>query len=429
MDFSSYKSFLRKEYPSAYEFLKQNSWKPVFFSESISLSSATHQQMKKIVQSLFHLKNREDYQKSLSIEVPSLALKNQKQDSVLMAYDFHLEKEIPKLIEVNTNASGFLLVNSLYQFKNLSYREAKENLKKSFQAEWEKFKEDKRKKCNVSKQKHADTNDIEKQKLMELKESKKDNESKKGNKNKEDYKDAIPQKTVLIDEDPLNQKMAIEFFMYKDFFTSMGWPVEICDSQSLKTDDKGFLYTPKGDKVDFVYNRSTDFYFEKHPHLVKAYLTGTCAISPNPREYYLLSDKNRLSDWSLQKDKWLELKQIKHNLLFSKILNSQNRDEIWKNRKKYFFKNSKGYSGKMAYRGSGLTHRKFNELYDLESKILVQEFIPAGKIKDSKGTEWKVDFRAYVYEDNIQQLTARSYQGQLTNFREKGSGFATILLK
>ena len=49
-----------------------------------------------------------------------------------------------------------------------------------------------------------------------------------------------------------------------------------------------------------------------------------------------------------------------------------------------------------------------------------------GQLKILKGTEWKTDFRAYVYENKIQQLTARCYQGQLTNFRQEGSGFACV---
>ena len=385
MEFSSYKSFLKTEYPSAYNFLKNRSWEPVFFSEFISLSSQTYKQMEKIVKSLFQLKNREDYQKSLSAKAPETAFKKQRQDSVLMAYDFHVEKGIPKLIEVNTNASGFLLVNSLSQLKSLPYKKAKEDLKKSFYKEWEKFKEGR---------------------------------SGSGRK--------VPQKTVLIDTDPLSQKMAVEFFMYKDFFQSMAWPFEICDSQSLKTDDRGNLYTSQGEKIDFVYNRSTDFYFENHPHLTKACLKETCAISPNPREYYLLSDKSRLCDWSLQKNEWTELKQIKNNLPFSEILNSQNKIKAWEDRKKYFFKVRKGHGGKLAYKGASLTRKKFDELYRL--KGLIQEFIPPSTFKDSKGQEWKLDFRVYVYEDQIQQLTARSYRGQLTNFSQEGSGFAVVVL-
>lgn len=377
---SSYKDFLKKEYPSAYDFIKDKSWRPIFFSESVSLPLTAYKQMDRVVKALFRLKNQKEYQVHLSKADSETALKQQEQDSVLMAYDFHLEKEQVKLIEVNTNASGFLLVNSLYQIRNLSYKKAKEDLKKSFQSEWKKF-----------------------------------------NKNQK-----LPKKVVLVDTSLFDQKMAIEFFMYKDFFQSMGWCLEICDSQSLKLDDQWNLCTEKGEKVDFVYNRCTDFYFEDHFPLKKAFLNGTCAISPHPREYYLLSDKDRLCDWTVQKEKHLELKQIKNHILHSEKLTLQNKEEVWKNRKKYFFKSRKSHGGKMVYKGSSLTNKKFNELCKIEA--LIQELSLPSKIKNSEDKEWKVDFRAYVYEDQIQQLAARCYQGQLTNFTEKGSGFSTVHL-
>ena len=218
---------------------------------------------------------------------------------------------------------------------------------------------------------------------------------------------------LLIDENPFEQKMALEFFMYKDFFQSMGWPLDICDSRALT-------------KADFIYNRCVDFYFENHPPLAEAFLKGTCAISPHPREYYLLSDKNRLCDWFSQKGIKPELKKIQSSLLRSEKVTAQNKEQIWKNRKKYFFKNLRGYGGKQAYRGAGLTHKKFKELY--ESKSLAQEFVSPLRIKNSKGEEWKVDFRTYVYEDKIQQLAARCYQGQITNFKQADSGFAAVEL-
>ena len=395
MDFLSYKNFLKDEYPSAYDFLQSHSWKSSFFPESVALSSKAYQKMEKVIQSLFLLKNKKDYLNSPSIKTPETALKSQSQNSVLMAYDFHIEKETPKLIEVNTNASGFLLVNSLYQFQNLPYKKAKEDLKKSFQSEWEKFNEDN--KNYLERGSQAD----QKNRAVQT-----------------------PQKVILIDEDPLDQKMTLEFFMYKDFFQSMDWPFEICDSRSLKTDDKGNLCASKGKRVDFIYNRSTDFYFEKHPHLAEAYLKRTCAVSPNPREYYLLSDKNRLCEWSSQKEIRPELKPIRNNLPFAEILTPQNKDKAWANRKKYFFKALRGHGGKLAYKGASLTRKKFEKLCHSES--LIQEFAPPLKITDSQGQEWKTDFRAYVYEDQIQQLTARCYQGQLTNFRQENSGFAVI---
>ena len=382
MDTSSYKSFLKKEYPSAYQFLKKQDRRILFFPESVPLSHKAYQEMKKLVKNLFQLKNKRTYQESIFKKNPAWVMKNNGQDSVLMAYDFHLDQGLPKLIEVNTNASAFLLVNSFYQFKNQAYKQSKEDLKKSFQAEWE----------NFSKTKKA------------------------------------PQKTVLIDEEPLKQKMALEFFMYQDFFKSMNWPFEMCDSRDLKTDNQAYLYLPQrekqGEKIDFVYNRTTDFYFENHPFLAKAYKERTCVISPQPRDYFLLADKGRLCDWMTQGEP--ELMSIRKNLVRGGILDSKSEEEVWAKRKQYFFKAQRGYGGKMAYRGASLTRKKFCELSSIKS--LWQEYIPPSRFKDSKGVEWKVDFRAYVYKDRIQQLAARCYQGQLTNFKQEGSGFARVVL-
>ena len=202
----------------------------------------------------------------------------------------------------------------------------------------------------------------------------------------------------------------------------MDWDLEILDSKDLKTDSKNYLYTPQGLKIDFIYNRTTDFYFENHPLLAKAYQKNTCLILPQPKDYFLLADKARMADW-LSED-WIELKDIKNILLKTFVLNSHNKENFWENRKKYFFKISEGYGGKIAYKGASLTRKKFEEL--LQYNSVAQEYIPASKIKASKNQEWKLDLRAYIYRDKIQQLACRAYQGQLTNFKNSGSGFALV---
>ena len=42
-------------------------------------------------------------------------------------------------------------------------------------------------------------------------------------------------------------------------------------------------------------------------------------------------------------------------------------------------------------------------------------------------TELKVDLRNYVYAGRIQLVAARLWQGQTTNFRTPGGGFAPVL--
>jgi hypothetical protein len=47
---------------------------------------------------------------------------------------------------------------------------------------------------------------------------------------------------------------------------------------------------------------------------------------------------------------------------------------------------------------------------------------------DSAETDLKLDLRAYVYGGAIQLVAARLYQGQTTNFRTPGGGFAPVFV-
>ena len=393
---SAYIQFLESTYPLAYKYLKQQELSLPFFEARVNLAQQHYLEMQQVIKSLYRLKNNKLYQKNLakaedsqSIACLNLLSHNQEQDSVLMAYDFHLGPKGVKLIEVNTNASGFLLFNSFCQFQQTEYQQALQSLKESFKNEWMIFTKSK------------------------------------------PHLASRPQ-LALIDQNPQQQKMFLEFIMFKDFFASMGWDLEILDSKDLKISDQNLdsqtkkssvsksLYAPSGQKIDFVYNRLTDFYFENHPILAQAYQEGLALINPQAKDYWLLSDKNRLLDWQ----GLIELEAIKKYMLEVQALRINNQEELWAQRKKYFFKIYRGYGGKMAYRGANLTRKKHKELLKYQS--LAQEYIPPSKVKDSKGQEWKVDFRAYVYKEQIQQLTARVYQGQVTQFRTPGSGFALV---
>jgi hypothetical protein len=47
---------------------------------------------------------------------------------------------------------------------------------------------------------------------------------------------------------------------------------------------------------------------------------------------------------------------------------------------------------------------------------------------DSAETDLKLDVRAYVYGGAIQLVAARLYEGQTTNFRTPGGGFAPVFV-
>jgi len=45
---------------------------------------------------------------------------------------------------------------------------------------------------------------------------------------------------------------------------------------------------------------------------------------------------------------------------------------------------------------------------------------------DGERQSRKVDIRNYTYEGEVQLIAARLYQGQTTNFRTPGGGFAPV---
>ena len=381
MDFySRYKQQALKQYPSTKACFEDLNWRNAVSEEVVSLPSEVLSQIQKTVSSLVSLKTSDSYRILLEKGAP-FSLKHS-QESLLMAYDFHVsEDEGIKLIEVNTNASGFLVSALISQVHGLDSETPLSALQNSFKKEWEKFRGT-----------------------------------------------SPPKKVLIIDEKPLEQKMLIEFLMYKDFLNSLGWPTEIYDSQDLKLDSKQRLVDLHQNVVDFIYNRTVDFYFKKHVYLAQAYSSQTCCISPHPSDYYLFADKIRLCDWfehvdslfSSQEQKSL-LKQV---LLPTWILTSENQEKAWNGKKNYFFKPLQSYGGRQAYRGKGLTRPRFQKI--IKEAFLFQNYCKPGAFIDKKGQEWKFDLRVFVYADEIQHIAARLYQGQVTNFQNLGGGFASV---
>ena len=101
---------------------------------------------------------------------------------------------------------------------------------------------------------------------------------------------------------------------------------------------------------------------------------------------------------------------------------------IWACRNR-FFKPAGGYGGKAAYRCDKLTKRVWREI--LAGDYVAQALVPPSeRMVDVEGihTDLKLDVRAYAYAGKIQLLAARLYQGQTTNLRTAGGGFAPVFV-
>jgi hypothetical protein len=239
-------------------------------------------------------------------------------------------------------------------------------------------------------------------------------------------KSANQMRAAIIDEEPEKQRLFAEFLVYQSYFQKWGWPTQIVDYRNLPLSD-------------FVYNRLTDFYFEQpgSQRLREQYLNRSICFSPNPFEYFLLADKQRMIDWS-NEDFWNRLSDraksyktaIQKNLPLSKDIHAQTADEIWAERKRFFFKPKRAFGAKQSYRGGSVTRKAFEEA--IHSEFIAQEFVPAPELNfqtpDGKQS-FKYDLRFYAYQDQVQMVVARLYQGQVTNLKTPYGGFTPVVFK
>lgn len=368
------------------------SWDHLLSPLEVKLPSAVLENATAAIRTLHAVSRRDSYAHALD-PMPGISDVATAHESVLMAYDFHTtENGDCYLVEVNTNASGFI-------FASLMEMVHKEIAPSDFQP------------------------------LQRLRESFEQELQRWG-------KAAATPSIAITDEDIEQQKMFSEFLMYRDWFRSLGWKSEFCESKDF-TLANGQLRGGGLDRVDLVYNRTTDFYLEDPAHstLRTAFATQAACISPNPREYWLLADKQRLielgnaeflSKVGATEEEKAILKKVLLPTFDRKSFPSE--DEIWSQRRGLFFKPKRSHGGKSVYRGESVSRKVFERL--MQEDILIQHFQPAQKVptEDPRSVlnNWKFDLRFFVYADQIQLCAARIYQGQVTNFSSPLGGFTQV---
>lgn len=238
---------------------------------------------------------------------------------------------------------------------------------------------------------------------------------------------------AIVDETPAQQKTHFEFLWIQAILRKEGIACEIFAPQDLHFDEnRGALVDTQGIPWPFVYNRFCDFLLvtPEATDLRRAYEAGAVCLRPSPREYACLSDKTRLAQWS--SPEWqasVGLSQIQREVLSRaippvEVMDPAQGERLWAQRKGLFFKPTASYGGKSVYSGKGITRTAFSRL--LESRALAQPlFQPASWIA-ADGSSFKYDLRVYVIGDQIMSVAARLFQGQVNNFQTLGGGFAAV---
>lgn len=238
---------------------------------------------------------------------------------------------------------------------------------------------------------------------------------------------------AIVDSNPEDQYLYPEFLLFRQLFRRAGLEAVITDPSELVLLD-GVLWHGNT-AIDLVYNRLTDFMLEQPSSaaLRQAYLDNAVVLTPHPQAHALFADKRNLallSDAS-QLDalgvpaatQAILLETIPH----TEVVSVSNAERLWEQRRSRFFKPVAGFGGRAAYRGDKLTKRVWQEI--LAGEYVAQTIVTPGERaagpEDMDGM-LKFDVRHYVYDGVAQSLEARLYQGQTTNFRTPGGGFAPI---
>lgn len=312
---------------------------------------------------------------------------------VFYGYDFHLNEQGAHLIEINTNAGGAflnaLLIASQREAELYGAEAAEENLEQQFldmfRNEWRLARGD------------------------------------------------APLKSVaIVDEQPESQYLYPEFLLAQRMFERAGIVAHIADPSALQARDDG-LYLG-GQKIDLVYNRLTDFSLQHHPALRQAYLEGRAVVTPDPAHYECYADKRnlvRLSDADTLRTlgaNEADIATLLAGVPQTRLVAGADSEHWWAERKHWFFKPATGYGSKGSYSGAKLTKRVFGEI--MHDGYVAQCMAAPGErvicLDGSERQSLKYDVRCYVYDGQVQLVAARLYQGQTTNFRTPGGGFAPV---
>ena len=238
---------------------------------------------------------------------------------------------------------------------------------------------------------------------------------------------------AIVDENPQEQYLYPEFILFQQLFRRHGMDAAIADPAALRLRD-GVMW--HGDQaVDLVYNRLTDFMLAEPGHAVlrDAYLSNAVVLTPHPRVHALyankrnlavLSDSGRLRSFGVSED---VARTLLSGIPRTEIVNPADAERLWSERRKLFFKPAAGFGSRATYRGDKLTKRVWEQI--LAGDYIAQALVTPGErlIAGEQGPHaLKFDVRNYVYDGAVQFITARLYQGQTTNFRTPGGGFAPV---
>jgi hypothetical protein len=366
---------------------------PVFAPEAVLA------EMLRIVAAVEAAARLPEYRATAMSRAPPIAAHDFGPVGVFMGYDFHLAADGPKLIEVNTNAGGAFLNAVLARAQRACCAEGLAPVEADAAASFgakvaQMFVDEWRRQGRTGR----------------------------------------PRTIAIVDDAPEQQHLYPEFRLAQALLDAQGLDTVIADPAHFRIEDGQLTFG--GRPIDLVYNRLVDFALADPGHAVlrTAYESGATVVSPNPHLHAMLADKRNLAllsdvaqlrHWGLAPN---ELATLEAGVPKTVVVSHGQAEDLWARRRELFFKPAGGHGSKATYRGDKLTHKVWAQI--LEADYVAQTLAPPsgrGVVVDGQRTQLKVDFRLYTYAGAVLLAAARLYQGQTTNMRTPGGGFAPVL--
>jgi len=349
---------------------------PLASEQPVAIPAADFERMLAFARTVQQLTANDAYVRALDEVLPSAARFDPGYPGMLMGFDFHLTPDGPRLIEINNNAGGLYrrAGHWLAQPEELFGQPLEARLLSMFPASW----------------RHM----------------------------------------AIVDEAIHEQFMYPEMLAYARLLEADGRQVWLCEPEGIVGDADGVQ--TDNQHLDAIYNRHTDFYLESEAMMVirQGFLSKAVALNPHPRSYALIGDKSRMVDW------WRpgllepclpesDISLIRSVTPETHLLSEMQRDSAWADRGGWMFKPAARHGGKGVLSGRSISRKRFDALE--EASTVMQRFVPPSEV-EIDGAVFKLDIRLYMYGERLIALAGRAWRGQVTNFREPGSGWVSLTI-
>lgn len=401
---------------------------PHLFSDTavfVSREQAAH--MREVVAAVERVASLPGWAELALSRAPAIARVDLGPRGGILGYDFHVADDGPKLIEINTNPGGLLLATALAAAGLACCEEVASLLGGPFEPAWPGLDVSPPSPGAAAGETPGEsarraTREIERD-VVEMFRS--EHRSARG--------EQPLRRVAIVDDDPTRQYLHPEFLLYRALLESAGIEAVIADPGELV--HEGGELRHEGRAVDLVYNRLTDFDLSEPAHAVlrAAYEAGDAVLTPHPRAHALWADKRNLvvlSDESRLRSLGADAATIA--TLLRAVPETREVDPAdgarwWSERKRWFFKPVGGFGSRAAYRGDKLTRGTFDSI--LAGRYVAQAIVPPSERTVDRGGEsvpLKLDLRNWAWQGRVELVAARLWQGQTTNFRTPGGGFAPV---